>query len=191
MDQVVGIVSEFNPFHRGHSYLIEQVKNALPDCTVVCVMSGNFVQRGSFAQGEKYSRAKCAVLGGADLVLEIPFPFSCLSAEAYAASAISILSRLGVCRTLAFGSEIADPALLEECASRLASEEFQAAMDKYREEHKGRGFPFARAEVYRKLYGACPAFDYPNSSLALEYLICNSLAEPFWRTVRFINCKLK
>ena len=55
MDQVVGIVSEFNPFHRGHSYLIEQVKNALPDCTVVCVMSGNFVQRGSFAQGEKYS----------------------------------------------------------------------------------------------------------------------------------------
>ena len=171
--KAVGIVSEFNPFHNGHAYLLKRVRQRFPDKGIVCVMSGNFVQRGEFAIQEKYSRAKCALLSGADLVLELPFPFSCLSAEAFAKSAVTILSKLGVVDTLAFGSEIADVALLEQCAGRLSSQAFHHAFVQYLSENKGVGFPQAREKVYMKLYGSSPIFSYPNASLAVEYAIAN------------------
>lgn len=178
--KAVGVVSEFNPFHRGHAYLLEQIRASFPEKGIVCVMSGNFVQRGDFAIQEKYSRAACAIRGGADLVLELPFPFSCLSAESFAKSAVSILARIGICDTLAFGSEIADRERLILCARRLASKEFRDALSSYMESHKGVGYPAAREAVYTNLYGADPILSAPNASLALEYLMAQeTLGAPF------------
>ncbi len=167
----VGIISEFNPFHNGHAYLIETVKRAFPEKGVLCVMSGNFVQRGSFAIQEKYSRARTAVANGADLVLEIPFPFSCLSAESFAQSAVSILSRLGIVDTLAFGSEISDLGVLNQCADRLFDPQFTHRLQRYLSENKAVGYPSAREGVYEEMYGKEEALSSSNASLALEYLL--------------------
>jgi cytidyltransferase-like protein len=167
----VGIICEFNPFHKGHAYLIEKVKEKFPNKGIVCVMSGNFVQRGSFAISEKYSRAKCAVLSGADLVLELPFPFSCLSAESFARSAVEILSRSGLCDTLAFGVEQGDKEQLLSIGSRLSSSEFKEELESYMKENKGVGYPAAREAVYTARYGNEPLLSLPNASLALEYLM--------------------
>jgi len=175
--KAVGVVSEFNPFHKGHEYLISRIKEKYPEKPIVAVMSGNFVQRGECAVQEKYSRAKCAVLSGVDLVLEIPFPYSSLSAEAFAAAAMRLLSGIGVCDTLSFGSEVADLSALLRCAENLSTPEFQKAMASYLEEHKGAGYPAARAKVYASLFGETPILENPNASLAVEYLICNLRSE--------------
>lgn len=171
MGKAVGIVCEFNPFHCGHAYLIEKVKQKYPDHGIVCVMSGNFVQRGDFAIMEKYSRAKCALLGGADLVLEMPFPFSCLSAESFANAGVQILNKIGICDTLAFGTEISDLSSLSLCAEHLSSDEFGAALKTYFSRHPGAGYPAAREAVYTDLYGDTPILSKPNASLAVNYLL--------------------
>ncbi len=171
MEKNVGIVCEFNPFHFGHAYLLEQVRKAFPDRGIVCVMSGNFVQRGSFAIQEKYSRAFCAMQSGADLVLEMPFPFSCLSAESFASAGVKILSSLGICDTVAFGSELDDLGALEKCACNLASEEFETALKTYFSHHPGAGYPAAREAVYTELFGACPLLSQPNASLGVNYIL--------------------
>ena len=155
MEKAVGVICEFNPFHFGHAYLLERVHEAFPDHGVVCVMSGNFVQRGSFAIQEKYSRALCAMRGGADLVLELPFPFSSLSAESFASAGVSILAKIGVCDTIAFGTEYDDLSLLSECANNLSSEKFELALKEYFSHHPGTGYPLARETVYTELFGAC------------------------------------
>ncbi|MBR2615782.1 MAG: nucleotidyltransferase family protein [Clostridia bacterium] len=175
----VGIICEFNPFHQGHAHLIRQVKKAFPEKAVVCLMSGNFVQRGDFAVMEKYSRAAAVLSSGADLVLELPSPFSALSAEAFGRSGVSVLSRLGVVDTLAFGSERDDAKALLYCAERLASPQFAQALEAFLREHKGIGYPAAREAVYTALYGSEPLFGLSNASLALEYLIASlSLLTP-------------
>lgn len=171
MEKAVGIICEFNPFHFGHAHLLEQVRKAFPDHGIVCVMSGNFVQRGSFAIQEKYSRALCAMQSGADLVLEMPFPFSCLSAESFASAGIRILSRLGICEVLAFGTEFSDLSDLSVCAEHLASPEFGLALKEYFSHHPGAGYPAAREAVYNELFGACPILSQPNASLAVNYLL--------------------
>ena len=176
----IGIIAELNPFHSGHAFLLEQVKNKYPDKPVIFLMSGNFVQRGSFAIQEKYSRAKCAILAGADLVLELPFPFSMMSAETFAATGIQILSKIGVCDTLAFGSEVSDLNELEKCAENLSSEIYRHEFSEYMLNHKGCGYPFARQEVYEKLFGKTNILSSSNASLAIEYLMQNrTLEKPF------------
>ncbi len=183
MEKAVGVICEFNPFHNGHAYFLRKVKEAFPEKAVVCVMSGNFVQRGSFAIQEKYSRAKCALLCGADLVLELPFPFSSLSAESFAASAISILNGIGVVDTLAFGSESADGDALVRCAENLASEKFKEAFLSFTEKNRFVGYPLARSRVYAELFGKTELLDQPNAILGLEYLMAikkeNAPISPF------------
>ncbi|MBQ3075155.1 MAG: nucleotidyltransferase family protein [Clostridia bacterium] len=171
MKKAVGIICEFNPFHYGHAYLLERVRRTYPDHGIVCVMSGNFVQRGSFAIQEKYSRAFCAMKGGADLVLEIPFPFSCLSAESFADAGVRILAGLGICDTLAFGTETQDLRILSECAQHLSSPDYAEALKAYFSHNPGVGYPAAREAVYTELFGACPALSQPNASLAINYLL--------------------
>ena len=170
MEKAVGIICEFNPFHFGHAYLFKKVKEAFPEKSIVCVMSGNFVQRGSFAIQEKYSRAKCALLAGADLVLELPYPFSSLSAESFGAAAVSILSAIGVCDTLAFGSESGDKEGLLQAVENLSSPEYQKNLEIYRKNNPGKGYPFARQTVYEEMFGPCDFFSQPNASLGLSYL---------------------
>lgn len=123
--RTVGIICECNPFHGGHEYLFRQAREAGADC-VVAVMSGSFVQRGEPAAADAHLRAHAVLLGGADLVLELPFPYSCAPAEFFAAAGVEILSSLGV-NELWFGSECGDVALLERLAEISDSAEFLEA----------------------------------------------------------------
>ena len=96
--KVVGIIAEYNPFHRGHEYQIRYVRETLGADYVIVAMSGDFVQRGAPALMEKYLRAEMALLGGADLVLELPIQVSTASAEGFAAGGVSLLDGLGMRR---------------------------------------------------------------------------------------------
>ena len=118
---VYGIISEFNPFHSGHKYLFQKAKECGADA-IVCVMSGNSVQRGEVALTDKYSRAKMALEQGADLVLELPYPFSSASAERFAAAGVSIVSEYA--DTIFFGSESGDIDALKDAARICVGDEF-------------------------------------------------------------------
>ena len=112
--QLCGIICEFNPFHNGHKYLIEQAKKITGE-TIICLMSGNFVQRGDPAIQEKYIRAKNAVFCGADIVLELPTIYACSNAENFAFGSIKTLKALNV-KHLAFGIENTNIETLQKIA---------------------------------------------------------------------------
>ena len=116
-----GIICEYNPMHRGHEYMIGELRRAGVG-TVVCLMSGSFVQRGDTAVTDKYDRAAAAVRSGADLVLELPFPWSCASAAYFAAAGVHILSALGI-GNIAFGSESAELSRLRAAADAADADE--------------------------------------------------------------------
>ncbi len=118
-----GIVCEYNPFHNGHLHQINEIKK-ITDEPIICVMSGNFTQRGEIAIADKYARAKMAIEGGADLVVELPVPFSIASAEYFASAGVNILARMGVDK-LSFGSESADAEKIMKIAKIAASDEFK------------------------------------------------------------------
>ena len=102
--KVAAIIAEYNPFHSGHKFHIEETKKAAD--AVVVIMSGSFVQRGEPAIFSKFARAKAAVLSGADLVLELPFLYSTASSRDFAEGAVRILNSLNVTDMLSFGSEL-------------------------------------------------------------------------------------
>ena len=110
---VAGIIAEYNPFHLGHAYHLSEARRLTGADYVVVVMSGNFVQRGEPAQFDKYTRTRMALQGGADLVIELPVPFSTAGSEDFAGGAVAILDKLGVIDHLVFGSEAGeiDPVL--------------------------------------------------------------------------------
>lgn len=127
----IGIICEYNPFHNGHLYQIEKIREEFgEDTNVIAVMSGNYVQRGGVAIADKSLRAKCAVLSGANLVLELPFPYSMSSAEYFAKSAVHILNSLGCVDYISFGSESGDISSLTTTAEIMLSSEFTEMMDK-------------------------------------------------------------
>ena len=118
--QVAGIVAEYNPFHLGHGWHIAETRRLLGgDAGIVCVMSGNFVQRGQAAVMDKWRRAECALRGGADLVLELPTVWAAASAEAFAQGAVALLAATGVADMLSFGCESGDAASLSAAADCL------------------------------------------------------------------------
>lgn len=168
--QVIGVVSEFNPFHLGHfEHLAESRKALGSDAAVVCVMSGDFVQRGGPAAFDKHSRARAAALCGADLVLELPVPWANASAERFAMGAVGLLESLGVVTHLSFGSESGDLAPLTALA--LAASEPEN-LEKIKE-RMTEGLPFAAARelVLRDTLGAEAALlQTPNNILGVEYL---------------------
>ena len=107
--RAVGIVAEYNPFHKGHAYHIAETRQLLgSDRPIICAMSGNWVQRGECALTDKWTRAALALKGGADLVLELPLPWAISSAEGFARGAVAVLRAAGVVDTLSFGSESGD-----------------------------------------------------------------------------------
>ena len=123
--KIVGIVAEYNPFHAGHRHPIEETRRRLGgDCTVVAVMSGNFVQRGDAAITDKWTRAKMALEGGADLIVELPTVWAASSAEHFAHGAVSLL-RLAGANVLSFGSESADGEKLKAAAAALRAKSIQ------------------------------------------------------------------
>ena len=165
----IGIIAEFDPFHRGHAHLIAQAKAALPGAPVVCAMSGPFTQRGEAAIVSKYARAEMAVRCGADLVVELPVQWAVSSAESFARGGVQILHALGVTH-LAFGSESGDLTALQIVAQALDSAAFPDAIRPYLQQ----GLPFAsaRQKALETLVEAETAehLTRPNNLLGIEYL---------------------
>lgn len=144
--KVAGIIAEYNPFHNGHAYHIEEVRQKTGADYVVVVMSGNFVQRGAPAILDKYTRTKMALLGGADLVIELPVVAATASAETFARTGVALLNTLDCVTHLGFGCETDDIELLDRLASLFADEpeEYKATLSSYLKE--GLSFPVARAK---------------------------------------------
>ena len=167
----VGIICEYNPLHLGHRKQIRRIREAYGDaCTIVCAMSGNFVQRGSPAIIDKTARAKAAILCGADLVLELPVTTSLSSAEGFASGGVKILSQL--CDILCFGAETADPHALMDTAMALLSENFPPLLRQQLD--LGLSFPAARAAALETLGMSASLLRQPNDILAVEY--CKAIA---------------
>ena len=167
---ICGIIAEYDPFHTGHARQISAVRQVLgTDCAVVCVMSGNWTQRGTPAIAEKHLRARLALLGGADLVLELPLPYAISSAEWFARGSVSVLAGTGVVTHLCFGSECGDLAPLEETARCLDGAEYSQALHGFLDQ--GLSFPTARQRAARQLIGpAADCLSLPNNNLGVEYL---------------------
>ena len=168
---VAGIIAEYNPFHNGHKYQIEQTRKG-GATHIVCVMSGTAVQRGDIAVYSKYERAKAAVKNGADLVLELPCPYSCSNGEVFARAAVSIMSGLGenVIDRISFGCEENNLDLLSEAANISSAMKENYDVKKYVE--SGMSYPFAIEKAIEKNYGTIISsiFKQPNNVLAIEYL---------------------
>ena len=167
---ICGIVCEYNPFHNGHRRLIDASRAAFgADSAVVCVMSGDFVQRGEAAAFLKHDRARAAVAGGADLVLELPLPWCMARAETFARGAVGVLGACGVVTHLCFGSESGDLATLRATARTLLRPEMDGLIRAGLEE--GIGYAAARQRALETLTGGpAAALTQPNDILAVEYL---------------------
>lgn len=175
--KAAGIITEYNPFHNGHKYHIEETRRITGADYVVAVMSGDFCQRGIPAVADKYLRAQMALENGADLVLELPVRFASASAEFFADGAVSILEGIGLIDCLCFGSECSDTSLLSEIAELLLNEP-PLYRDSLREHlRNGLSFPAARAQALLSLpvfsgrqEEISGIFSSPNSILGIEYL---------------------
>ncbi len=166
--KISGIVCEYNPFHNGHFHHIAETRKNGAD-RIICVMSGNFVQRGDAAVMDKFRRADLAVRCGADLVLELPVQYCLSSAEFFAKGAVCILNSLGVADELSFGSECGDIAKLSETAEAVNS---VVDSEKMLELMKnGYTYPRALSTVLADIApNAAEILSEPNNVLAVEYL---------------------
>ncbi len=162
---ITGIICEYNPLHLGHRKQLRAVRDAFPEGAAVCIMSGNFVQRGKPAIFDKMARAKAAMQCGADLVLELPVTAALSSAEGFAAEGVRLLSSF--CDSLCFGSETADAQLLMDTARILLSTDFTDALHLALD--KGLSFPAARQEALASLGLRDDVLTQPNNILAVEY----------------------
>ena len=165
--KTVGIICEYDPFHLGHLRQLKLVRNILGDDTaVICVMSGNYVQRGMPAMWDKFTRAGAAVACGADLVLELPITKVLCSAEGFARGGVELLTKLGIVGHLCFGAEHADVTALLALAEKLdqANAELQNALSE--------GLSYAAAKQ-RSAGDTDGILKLPNNILAVEY--CRAL----------------
>lgn len=165
-----GVIAEYNPFHKGHAWLLAEIRRRLgADAAVAVCMSGNFVQRGDFAVLAKHDRAEAALRGGADLVLELPTPWSSAGAERFAQGGAAVLSAAGVVDYLAFGCECGDVEPLRAAADCLEDPAYHEALRRLLGE--GITFAAARQAAVRTLAGAAAdCLSQPNNILAVEYL---------------------
>lgn len=140
---VTGIITEYNPFHNGHKFHLEESKKQTKSDGTICIMSGNFVQRGGPAIIDKWKRTEMALSNGVDLIIELPTFYAVSSAEFFAKGAVSILNSLNIVNNLFFGSEIGDAKALSEIAKVLVSEDerFQNIL----KENLSLGLTFAKA----------------------------------------------
>ena len=173
--KVAAIISEYNPFHLGHKYQINKLREILgEDTAVVAIMSGNFTQRGDIAVCDKTIRAMSAVDCGVNLVLELPFPFSMSSAEFFAKSGVKIANEIGIVDYLVFGSENGDIRELSDIASIMSSNEYNMTLEDMiaSPEYREYGYPELCEIALSRLYGKKLSSDLlsPNNILSIEYI---------------------
>ena len=174
MSKVLGIIAEYNPFHNGHLYHLENSKKLTGCDYSIAIMSGNFTQRGSTSIIDKWEKTKMALSNGIDLVIELPVLYSISSAENFADGAIKILNSLGIVDYLSFGSEASDINILNNIANVLSFEPIEYKNILSHELKKGLSFPKARENALlmylndiRKYSGILSS---PNNILGIEYL---------------------
>ncbi len=170
--KTTGIIAEYNPFHNGHKYHIEKARELCGADAVVVVMSGNFTQRGEPAAIDKFARARAALSGGADLVVELPVVFACQSAQRFAAGGVALLEAIG-CDFLSFGAETDDVKSLQKAADFFNKNDTvftQKLTDLLKE---GVSYPRAVSEA-----SGVDILDTPNNTLAIEYLKANRTMTP-------------
>lgn len=175
--KITGIICEYNPLHLGHLRQLTCLRQADPDIGIVCLMSGNYVQRGTPAVFDKAFRAAAAIDSGADLVLELPVTAALSSAEGFAAEGVRILGSF--CHQLSFGAETPDINALQKAAEILLCPDFSTKLKK--ELSQGYSFPAARQKAAEKLGLDGSLLSKPNNILALEY--CKAIVSQ--------NCKMK
>lgn len=170
--KVCGIVCEYNPFHNGHKYQIDYIKQNLGFDAVVGIMSGNYTQRGDVAVYDKSVRALAAVQSGMDLVLELPAVHSMQSAEIFAFNSIYILHSLGLIDSIAFGAEHSEIIEIQKTASLLYTEPKEFKMILKSELQSGKPFFLARKNAVYRILGNSYAniISEPNNILAIEYI---------------------
>ena len=161
---MIGIIAEYNPFHNGHAYQISEIEK-FSSAEIVAVISGSFTQRGTPAILDKWTRARLAVLGGVDLVLELPFVYAVRSAQDFARGAVNLLSKVGI-DTLAFGAEISNLEKLKLAASTFNDRNFGEKLKL----EMSTGKPYAAA--VSKILSSVAQIEVvqPNTILAIEYL---------------------
>ena len=175
MGKVLGIVAEYNPFHNGHLFHLEESKKITGATYTIAVMSGNFTQRGSTSLIDKWSKAKSAIENGIDLVIELPVLYSISSAENFAEGAIKILNSLGVVDYISFGAETSNIDILEKVADILYREpkEFKAILS--HELEKGNSFPKARENALLMYLNDIKTYSNilssPSSGLYITYTV--------------------
>ncbi len=171
---VAAIIAEYNPFHNGHEYMIQKVKEETGADYVVAAMSGDFTQRGIPGIADKHTRARMAVVSGADAVFELPVRFATASAEAFATGAVSLFSALSRVDYLAFGSECGSLSDFISASDLLAEEpeEFKAVIQKHL--RQGLSYPKAFSLAVKEMYNtaglSAGLLEAPNNLLGLEYM---------------------
>ena len=184
MENVLGIIAEYNPFHNGHLYQLHKSIELVNAKRTVLILSGNYVQRGDCALIDKWKRAEMALKNGIDLVIELPVLYSISSAENFASGAIKILKSLKVVNYLSFGSECGSMETLSKFANILSSEppEFKALLQ--HELSKGISFPKARENALLLYLNDIRKYSNilscPNNTLGIEYL----------KALKNNNCKI-
>lgn len=186
MSKVLGIIAEYNPFHNGHLFHLNESKKLTGSSYTVAIMSGNFAQRGNTSIIDKWSKAKSAIECGVDLVIELPVLYSTSSAENFAEGAIKILDSLKVVDYLSFGAETADINLLNNIATVLNEEpkEYKSLLSE--ELKKGLSYPKARENALMIYLNDIKKYSNvlssPNNILGIEYIKAlkkyNSIIQP-------------
>ena len=168
---MLGIITEYNPFHNGHKIHIDKSKEKTNSKYSIVVMSGNFCQRGEPAIFDKYLRTKMALLNGADIVLELPLIFATASAELFALGAVDILEKTGIVTNICFGSEEGNIDNFIDIANILSNEpkDFKESLSMFL--NKGLSFPKARLYALEKILNKeLPFLNEPNNILSIEYI---------------------
>ena len=176
--KVCGVIAEFNPFHQGHAYLLEQARKQTGADAIVVVMSGNWVQRGEPAIEQKWSRAKAALHNGADVVIEMPTTVSCQATDLFARGAVEILQKVG-CDDLAFGCEGGDVAFFKEAMSQRQA--IEKEISSFVEENRSLTFASQLTRLAIEKFGEkselVEALQSPNQQLGLAYAVENANGE--------------
>ncbi len=173
---IVGLITEYNPFHKGHEYHIKKAKELTGADACIVIMSGNYVQRGTPAFIDKHTRTKIALSHGADIVFELPVPFSCSSAEYFANASVTLLHKLGIITHICFGAECRDIDTLNNIASILADAKINS--NHTLNEHirnltkNGLSYAAARSVALSNITNTdySSILNTPNNILAIEYL---------------------
>ena len=166
--KICAVICEYNPFHNGHLYQLNEAKRLSGADAVLCIMSGNFVQRGEAAVVDKFTRAKHAILGGADIVIELPTIFATSNAELFAKGAVSILSAIPAVTTLCFGAETEDKAAFLQAATLFNNEPKEISQKIKDLTAEGISYAKARATAWQDLL-PIEILTSPNNILGLEY----------------------